>query len=167
MYSGMVLQSMGASQSQIGLAMIPGALIEIPFLAFSGALIRRFGLARLLIVAMVLMVMRYVLLWWMPSPDWAFFINILNGPAFGLLATCSVAYAKMLAPPALNATSQGLLNSTINLAGVVSALLMGVLFDSLGAQEIFLAMAFCCVAALILFGASSLGRRARQTGDEE
>ena len=166
MYQGVALLSMGASQSLIGLASTSGAIVEIPFLFFSGWLIRRAGLTRLLIVSMVLMVMRYVLLWWMPSPEWAFFINILNGPAYGLLATCSVAYAKKLAPPALNATSQGLLNSTINLAGVVSALVMGILFDQIGAQGIFLVMAFCCVAALILFGASTVGSRAKLAAEE-
>ena len=166
MYLGVVLMSMGGSQSLIGMAMISGAIIEIPFLAFSGALIRRYGLTRLLMVAMVLMILRYFLLWQMPTPGWAFFINILNGPAFGLLTTCSIAYAKMLAPASLIATSQGLLNSTISLAGVVSALAMGILIDQIGAQGIFLVMAVCCVAALILFGASALSSRAKPVVDE-
>jgi PPP family 3-phenylpropionic acid transporter len=165
MYLGVVLMSMGSSQSLIGMAMISGAIIEIPFLAFSGALIRRFGLTRLLMVAMILMILRYFLLWQMPSPGWAFFINILNGPAFGLLTVCSVAYAKMLAPPSLIATSQGLLNSTISLAGVVSALVMGILIDQIGAQGIFFVMGLCCVAALLLFGASTLSARAKPVVD--
>jgi PPP family 3-phenylpropionic acid transporter len=166
MYQGVVLLSMGASQSLIGMSMIPGALIEIPFLAFSGALIRRAGLVPLLLVAMVLMVIRYFLLWLMPKPEWALLINMINGPAYGLLATTSVAYAKKLAPPSLNATAQGLLNSTINLAGVVSALVMGMLFDQIGAQGIFLVMAFCCLAALGLFGASYWGQRAKPAVEE-
>jgi MFS family permease len=88
----------------------------------------------------------------MPSPSWAFFINILNGPAYGLFATCSVAYAKKLAPPALIVTSQGLLNSVMSLAGVISAILTGILFDQIGPRGIFFVMAACCLAGLILFG---------------
>jgi PPP family 3-phenylpropionic acid transporter len=159
MYLGVTLLSMGASQSLIGLASTSAALIEIPFMAFSGWLIRKMGLRRLILVAIVLMVMRYLLLAWMPTPNLAFYINILNGPAYGLFATCIVAYAKSLAPPSLNVTSQGLLNSTINLAGVVSALMTGVLFDQIGPQKIFLVMAACCLAGLALFGLGALQKK--------
>ena len=50
MYQGVALLSMGASQSLIGLASTSGAIVEIPFLFFSGWFIRRAGLTRLLIV---------------------------------------------------------------------------------------------------------------------
>ena len=165
MYLGVSLQSLGASQSLIGLASTSGALVEIPFMAFSGWFIRRMGLARLMLVAILLMVMRYVLLGLMPTPSWAFFINILNGPAYGLFATCSVAYAKKLAPASLNVTSQGLLNSTISLAGVVSAILTGVLFDQIGPRGIFFMMALCCMVGMVLFGVGSL--RSRSITSEE
>ena len=119
-----------------------------------------------LIVAIVLMVMRFLLLAWMPTPNLAFYINILNGPAYGLFATCIVAFAKNLAPPTLNVTSQGLLNSTINLAGVVSALMTGVLFDRIGPQKIFLVMAACCLVGLALFGLGALQRKSEIPGEE-
>lgn len=156
MYLGVSILSLGGSQSLIGIASTSGAVVEIPFMAFSGWLIRRMGIARLMLVAMILMVARYVLLGLMPMPIWAFFINILNGPAYGLFATCSVAYAKKLAPPSLTVTSQGFLNSTISLAGVVSAILIGVLFDQIGPRGIFFVMALCCLVGIILFGAGSL-----------
>jgi MFS family permease len=132
------------------------ALAEIPFMAFSGWLIRRFGLTRLMTFAMLLMAVRYSLLALMPSPGWAIYINLMNGPAFGLFATCAVAYARKLAPPSLIATAQGLLNSTASLAGVLSAVLTGVLFDLLGPRGIFVMMAICCLAAIALFGLGAL-----------
>lgn len=166
MYLGVSIQSLGGSQSMIGMASTSGALVEIPFMAFSGWFIRRMGLARLMLVAIVLMVIRYVLLGWMPTPAWAFYINILNGPAYGLFATCSVAYAKKLAPPSLIVTSQGLLNSTMSLAGVISALMTGVLFDQIGPRGIFFVMALCCLAGLILFGVGSMRSPSKTSAED-
>lgn len=159
MYLGVSLLSMGASQSMIGLSSTSAALVEIPFMAFSGWLIRKIGLKPLILIAISLMVMRYLLLAWMPTPNLAFYVNILNGPAYGLFATCIVAYAKSLAPPTLNVTAQGLLNSTISLSGVVSALVTGILFDQVGPQRIFLVMAGCCLAGLALFSLSTVQRK--------
>lgn len=156
LYLGVTLLSMGASQSIIGLSSTSAALIEIPFMAFSGWFIRKVGLVRLIILAIFLMMTRFVLLGLMPDPGWAFFINILNGPAYGLFATCIVAYAKAMAPSTLTVTAQGLLNSTIGLAGVVSAMLTGVLFDLIGPKNIFFVMAAFSLVAIISFSLGAL-----------
>jgi hypothetical protein len=52
-------------------------------------------------------------------------------------------------------TAQGLLNSTTSLAGVVSSLLTGWLFDWLSPNGLYSVMAGCCLAALVIFGAGS------------
>jgi MFS family permease len=165
-YMGVSLMSMGGDESLVGIASTTTALAEIPFMAFSGWFIRRFGLTRLMTFAMLLMAVRYSLLALMPSPGWAIYINLMNGPAFALFATCAVAYAQKLAPPSLIVTSQGLLNSTASLAGVVSALLTGVLFDQIGPQGIFWGMAICCLAAFILFVGGALCFRSLRSTQE-
>jgi len=108
---------------------------------------------------MVLMVARYFLLGWMPAPEWAVAINVLNGVAFPLFWTSSVTYANKMAPPGLAGTSQGIFNSASSLAAVVSSLLTGWLFDSLGSNGLFVVMAFCVLAALILFVAGNWWKR--------
>lgn len=169
MYLGVSLLSMGASKSLIGIAYTSGALVEIPFMAFSGRFIHRFSLVRLMLVGMALMVLRNALLGWMPAPGWAVAINLINGPAYVFFAISSVAYARKLAPPNLVVTSQGLLNASVSLAGVVSALLTGVLFDRIGPNGTFMVMAFCCLAALLIFAAGAYFARSRavllDTGD--
>ncbi len=166
MYLGIALTSMGGADSLIGVTSTSGALAEIPFMAFSGWFMKRFGLARLLLVALIFMVVRYAVLGWMPTPTWAVWINLLNGPAYGLFATCAVAYANKLAPPALIVTSQGLLNSIMSLASVVSALLTGIVFDQAGPRGIFMGMAACCLAALVLFGLGALRSQPKATHQE-
>ncbi len=151
LYLNVSLSSLGANQGLIGMVNTAGALAELPFMAFSGWFIRRFGLQRLMTLAIILMIGRYFLLGWMPNPNWALPINILNGPAYAFYATTAVAYAKRLAPPSLAVTSQGLYNATMSLAGVISSLAAGILLDEIGPNGIFTVMGFSCLAALILF----------------
>jgi MFS transporter, PPP family, 3-phenylpropionic acid transporter len=153
------LSAMGASQSLIGVASTVQAVVELPFMFFSGTFLRRFGPVKLLIVAMVLMVLRFFLLGWMPSPVWAIAINMINGPAFVFFWNSAVTYANQLAPNGMAGTAQGLVISTTNLAGVVSSPLSGWLFDMLGPNGIFRVMAFLVLAALILFTIGNMIKR--------
>ena len=155
-FMGVVLDSMGADKGLIGIASTIGAIIEIPFMMFSPYLLRRFGAARLLLVAFSLNVVRYSLLAWMPSPGWAVPINIIHGPAFVLFWNAAITLANKMAPPGMAGTAQGLLSSTMSLAGVVGALLTGVLFDRLGPHGLFTVMAVIVAVALILFGLGNL-----------
>ncbi len=161
MFLGVTLQAMGANQSLIGIAITIGAVVEIPFMMFSGVFLKRFGSRKLLITALILMIIRYTLLGVMQVPEWAVAINILNGPAFVFFWNSAVTYANQMAPPGLAGTVQGLLNSTLSLAGVVSAILTGWLFDILGPNQIFIVMAFSCLSAIIIVvvGNTKLSRR--------
>lgn len=174
MFLGVVLQSMGASQGLIGLSVTIGAVVEIPFMAFSGKLLRRFGPEKLLLFAISLNVVRFFLLGQLTHPVWAVAINALNGPAFVLLWNSAVNLANRLTPPGLTGTGQGLFNSTTSLAAVVSSLLAGLLFDRLGVG-MFTVMSGSCLAAALLFGIGNLsalrlpakGSQARLQADEE
>ena len=158
MYLGVSLKAMGATDSLVGIATIISAVVEMPFMFFSGAFLRRFGPVRLLTAAMGLMVVRYFLLSQMPSPGWAVAINMLNGPAFVFFWTSAVTYANKMAPPHLAGTAQGLYSATTSLGSVVSSLLAGWLFDVVGPRGIFLVMSALVLAALLLFSAGNLIR---------
>jgi MFS transporter, PPP family, 3-phenylpropionic acid transporter len=163
MFLPVVLSSMGAAQSLIGVAATVGALVEIPFMLFSGAFLRRFGPKRLLIVAMGMLTFRYFLLAWMPVPAWAIAINVINGPAWVFLWNSSVTHANKMAGPSMAGTAQGLLISTTGLAAVVSSLLSGWLLDRLGPSGLFIVMAFIAIAAMLIFAVGSLRQRTSMT----
>ena len=152
MFMGVVLKSMGANDKLISFAAVIGAVVEIPFMTSSGSLIQRFGSARLLWFALLLQVIRYFLLSQMTVPAWAVAINLLNGPGFVLFWNSAVNLVSRLAPPSLAATAQGFYNSTISLAGIISSLISGVLFDGLGPGGLFLVLMAFCLAACGLFG---------------
>jgi len=160
-FLNVALSAMGASQSLIGIAATVPAVVELPFMFFSGAFLRRFGTSRLMIVAMAMMVVRYFLLGWMPVPEWAVAINVINGPAFVFFWNSAITYANQMAPPGMAGTAQGMLASTVSLAAVASALLSGWLLDSLGPNGIFMVMAFLVLAALALFSTGNYWLRRR------
>lgn len=155
MFLGVSLQAMGANKSLIGVAVTIGAIVEVPFMFYSGPLLRRYGPVRLFLVGLTLLVIRNFLLGAMRAPEWAIAINILNGPAYVFFWNSAVTYLNKMAPPSLAGTAQGLLNSTTSLAGVVSSLLTGWLFDRLGPNGLYTVMAGCCLAALVIFASGS------------
>ncbi len=150
-FLAVALSHMGANQSLIGIVATSGAVVELPFMLFSGWFLRRYGPVRLLIVAMLLMISRFMLLGLMPAPEWAIFINGINGPAYVFFWNSAVTYANKMAPPSMGGTVQGLLIATTGLASVLSSLLTGWLFDRLGPNGMFQVMAVVVLAALLLF----------------
>lgn len=154
-FLGVSLDEMGAKRSLIGWVVTISAIAEVPFMAFSGWFLRRFGLQRLLLISIFLMMVRNFLLGIMQAPEWAVAINWLNGPAYALFWNSAVNYANRLAPEGYTATAQGMLNSTTSLAGMVSALLAGWLFDQVGATRLFLVTACFCLTAFVLFASGT------------
>jgi len=150
-FQGIVLKSMGADDKLIAFAAVIGTVIEVPFMAFSEQLIRRFGAVRLLWFALVLQIVRFFLLSQMNAPEWAVAINTLNGPGFVLFWTSGVNLVSRMAPPSLVATAQGFFASTMSMAAIISSLLGGVLFDQLGPSGLFLALTAFCLAAFVLY----------------
>ncbi len=150
-FLGVILKSMGADDKLIAFAAVIGTVIEVPFMAFSEPLIRRFGAVRLLWFALLLQVIRFFLLSQMGAPEWAIAINMLNGPGFVLYWNSAVNLVSRLAPPSLVATAQGFFASTMSMASIVSYLLSGVLFDQLGPSGLFLVLTAVCLAALVLY----------------
>jgi PPP family 3-phenylpropionic acid transporter len=165
-FLGVSLSAIGAKQGLIGFALTIGALTELPFMAFSGSLLRRYGPLRLLIAGMLLMTVRFFLLGALQAPQWAIAINMINGPAFAFFWNASVTYANRMAPTGYAGTAQGFLNATISLAGVLSSLLTGWLFDVVGAIRLFSIMGGFTLLALLLFSAGTyyLQKHTLQTG---
>ncbi len=159
MFTGVILKSMGASDSLISFATVIGAVVEVPFMYFSNRLLKRFGPARLLWFAILLQIVRYYLLSRMTNPASAIAINLLNGPGFVLYMVSMINIISRLAPPSLLATAQGFYNSVIGMAGILSSLLSGILFDRVGQSGLFLALSGVCLVAFVLFGLGIVLRR--------
>ena len=73
---------------------------------YSSRLLRRFGPARLLIVAMSVYAFRLLLYAIMPSVTWVLGLAMLQGLSDGLFLVSAVAYVNDLAPDALKSTAR-------------------------------------------------------------
>ncbi|OZJ06003.1 hypothetical protein BZG36_01098 [Bifiguratus adelaidae] len=106
-------QDLEASSTIAGLTGLVGSVTELSFFFFSRDLIRLFGIKSLIILGHVLTIVRvfsYTILPSGPSGAWiALSLHLLNGIAFSALWGAGVVYADEIAPPSLQATSQGLL----------------------------------------------------------
>jgi PPP family 3-phenylpropionic acid transporter len=151
-FLNITLKDMGASDSLIGFSLSISAICEVPFMAFSGAIIRRFGPSRLFWISMLGYLLRFILYSQMMSPEWAIAINAFSGPVYVLFWNSAINVANRMAPPELSATAQGLLVSATALAGVLSGVLSGWLFDKLGSRGLFLSLSGFCLAAFLLYG---------------
>ena len=153
-YLGISIKAMGGGDSLIGLAATMAAIAEIPFMFFSGRMMRRMGMRTMLWVSMLFYTLRIGLYGLMPSPVWVIPINLLNGPSYVFFWNSAVNYANQMAPNSLKATAQGLFQATTNMASVVSAILCGWMFDQIGPSGLFRVLAMFCLAAFIIFGVS-------------
>ncbi|KAI8148992.1 major facilitator superfamily domain-containing protein [Fennellomyces sp. T-0311] len=137
-------QDLGASSSVVGLTGLVGSVTELLFFFYSRDLIRLFGIKSLIILGHVLTIIRvfsYTILPKGPSgANIALVLHLLNGVAFSALWGAGVVQADELAPPSLQATSQGLLAAMYAGVGAgLGSLMGGVIYERAGAKSMFYA----------------------------
>lgn len=150
-FLGVTIKNMGGTSSLIGLAGTIAAIMEIPFMYYSGWFLQRLGVTRTLWISMAFYTLRLGLYSIMPSPYWVLGINTMNGPTYVFFWNSAISYAFQLAPAEYKATAQGFFVATTNLSAMVGALLSGWLYDTSGPAGMFRVLALFCLAAFILF----------------
>ncbi len=160
-FLSVTVKALGGADSLVGLGWTIAALSELPVMAGSAWLLRRAGPARLLMVGFLAYTVRMFLYSIAPAPEWVLAINTMGGISFALYWVSSVTYANQLAPAGLKATSQGMLTTLTNLAGIPGSAVGGWLFDVRGPSGMFQVMAMVCATALTVFPAGRLWLRQR------
>ncbi len=157
-FLSLYLQDLGASGEQIGLAFTLAGLSELPVMALSALLLRRWGPRPLLVCAGVCFALRMLIYIAAPAPEWALAAQLMHGLCFGLLWTAGVVEAHRLAPPGLEATAQSLFGVAVT--GVAAALASaagGQIYASYGVVALF-----GCGVATALSGALWYGLAAQE-----
>ncbi len=155
-FMSVALKSLGANEELIGLTASIGALVELPFMLFSGRWMKKYGTTTMLWFSMLAFTGRCVLYGLMPVPVWAVYIGMLNGPSYVFFWSSAVNYARQMAPEGFGATAQGMLNSVTNLASMASGLFCGLLFDQMGANGMFWGLGASCGLGFLIFRLGSL-----------
>lgn len=151
-FLSLYLQDLGASGAQIGLAYTLAGMSELPLMALSPLLLRRWGARRLLVCSGLCYALRMLIYISAPTPAWALAAQLLHGPCFGLLWTAGVVEAHRLAPPGLEATAQSLFGMAVSgVASAIASAVGGRIYDTFGSATLFGA-----AASVALLGALGL-----------
>jgi len=159
-YQILYLEELGASRTLMALSVAVGTISEIPFWFISAGLLRRFGSARMIAVALLVATARNLGMGLMRDPLWIFPISLLHGPSFAMLWTAGVADAADAAPPGLGATAQGLFSGMMfGLGGALGGFVGGPAAAAIGFSRLYGLLGCLTAGMMVLFVAVRLGPR--------
>jgi len=132
------LRELGGSAELIGRAFALNAASELPVVAFGAWFLSRLGSTRLLGLAIVVYIIRFVAYALIPDPEWVLPVQLLHGLSYGAFLMASVTLVHGLAGRELAATAQGLLTSmSFGFGSISGSLVGGALLDRVGTVGIF------------------------------
>ncbi|AGT33163.1 MFS transporter [Geobacillus genomosp. 3] len=124
-YFGLLIHELGGTLTGIGFAFLLAAGSEAPFMKAADRLIRRFGMARLLILAALLSAARW-LSYAVDPPLWfVYMTTIVQGCSVGLSIPTALQYARRLAPERVEVTAVALYSAVGNGLGAWFCTLLG------------------------------------------
>jgi PPP family 3-phenylpropionic acid transporter len=150
-YLSIYLSQLGASETLIGSTWSLGAIAETGFMAFSGGLISRLGVRKILPLAFVLYGFRLLAYSFMTNPLVAVPIGLTHAITFAPFWLSAVILVNRISPQHLKATGQAMLVATMSLSSVVGSPIAGAILDSYGMPAVFRLFAACCFAAALIF----------------
>lgn len=143
----------GATDALLGLSYLISAASEVPYLLLCDRIYRRFGAARPMCLAALVMALRWLALGFCGSAGGAMLSQLLHGGGFIVISVSMAKYIADGVAPELRTSGQMLLNmAAFGAARAAGNLGGGLLAQQIGRGSSFLAGAGVCLAALCLFG---------------
>jgi len=113
------------------------------------ALIRRFGVQRLVMFVLAFDLTRRLLVWFFPNRWVVFGLNILTAVSFTLRLVTTVHLVNLRIPQRYTTVAYTFIVNTLNgIMYMVSNAISGVVYDAYGARQIYLVSAILCIAGL-------------------
>lgn len=141
-YAGM------AAASALGIGLFISALSEMPSMMFSDRLIRRFGAGKLMVVAGLGYILRYIIYYFASNVLTLQLANLTQMITYGILYPSVLTYLRQLAPEQVAGTA---ITATLAIANTVSSILGPMVF---GAIIEYLSMDLCLLLCIVI---SALG----------
>lgn len=132
-YLFLYMNGLGATKTLMGISLTFATFSEVAFFFFSDQLLKRLGIRRLLMLALLASAIRTLAFSIIQVPWLVLLAQFLHGPSFAMMWAAGVAFADRMAPKGMGATAQGLLTSVnFGLGAVVGALVGGFLYEYVG-----------------------------------
>jgi MFS transporter, PPP family, 3-phenylpropionic acid transporter len=143
--------SMGATQSQIGLAFAIQAFFEIPLFFIGIWYLKKAGPEKVIILAMMVSVLRMVLYGLTRDPSTAIYIGIFHGFTISFFLIGVVEFVQRQTPSHLRTTAQGLILSFHFGAGLaVGNIWIGFLKDQIGMHQVMMVQSLLSVFVILI-----------------
>ncbi len=151
-YLFVYMQSLGASKTLMGFALTVSTLSEIPALFFSDRLLRRFGARGMLVIAMTTIGLRLVCYALTMQPWVVLVIQLCHGLTFAVIFTAGVHFAGQIAPPGMQATTQGMFSGMLmGFGSAAGGLLGGLLLDRFSPGGMYAVVGALVLGGLVIF----------------
>lgn len=147
-----LVEHLGGSSEQYGMAVSLLAFSEVPFLIFSGFLLRRFKPIHLILVSTFFFTLRQFLILFATRPIHAILIQLLQGPSFALFLPGAVYYIDSLTPDKLKSTAQTLASALFTgVSGLLGNFGGGLIIDHFGIMRSYSIGAIISLSISVLF----------------
>ncbi len=138
-FESLYMQQLGASERVIGLAYTYPALLEIPIMLWGDRLMRKYGAARLLTMALLIEAIVMSIIVIHPSLGSILFMRLASSLYYSFYAIASIAYAAERAPAGQSATVLSLYFVTLGgIIALVASPISGMIFDRMGAYPLYI-----------------------------
>jgi PPP family 3-phenylpropionic acid transporter len=137
-FQSVFLDSLGASETLIGLASMVGSIVELPAMFWADRLVKRGGGGRALILAMGLDAIRMLATLLAPTTLTIILANALSGISFSLKTVAVVSLITSRVGQQQSSTALALFGITLgNLIQIIAAPIGGLAFDAVGAYWLY------------------------------
>ena len=160
-YTVYVLNEFGLASTSFGAFTFLSGVFEVPMLLLCKRLIRRCGLAAMLVASSMLFVAQYALYAFGRGLPVLVVCQAFKGFAYAIYVTCRHQYIYEIAPKGLEGSTQAVVNAAYAGVNILSAALGGYLLQAIGVRSFFaLNASIQLLAGLFLLGSRRIaGRR--------
>jgi PPP family 3-phenylpropionic acid transporter len=146
-------KEMGGDNVLLGWSMVISSISEIPFLLYSGKLLKRVPVPYILLGAACATALRWFLFANVQLPVWILVIQLLHGLIFIVLSVTIATYINQVVPKELKTSGQTL-NGLINLgvARIIGSFFGGLASGALGMRNVFFYNGLIVTVSIMVFG---------------
>ncbi len=110
-YFGILLQDVGGSLTGVGIAFLFAAGSEVPFMRWAGSWIKKLGLLKIIFLAAVVSIFRWLFYSFEPTPFLIYITTVAHGFSVGLIIPAALQYVRSIAPEDTKITALSLFAS--------------------------------------------------------
>ncbi len=151
-FYSVLMVDLGYTRTDIGVLWAVGVIAEVIIFIFMHRMIERWGIRKIMLISLVLCVLRWTLIAWIPDQKWPMvFAQTLHAATFGSLHAVGIALVHHYFSQRSHGQGQAMYSSFgFGLGGASGALVSGFLWDAAGSQWAFGFSALVSLVAIVL-----------------